>query len=70
MEYKYIAVFESSRDVIKCDKQCKLKELDSRIVPVPEKYSNNCGMSIEFIDKTHFEEIITEIRVKAKIYDK
>ena len=69
---KYIAIFLSSRDVIKCDKHCRAAQIRCRIVPVPEKYSSSCGMSIEFEGEEHqrFVELTKKIDLEVLIYEK
>ena len=69
---KYIAIFLSSRDVIKCDKHCRAEQIKCRIVPVPEKYSSSCGMSIEFEQDEYqrFVELIKKIDLEVLIYEK
>lgn len=69
---RYIAIFRSSRDVIRCDKRCKAETIEVKIVTVPEKFSSSCGMSIEFeeADKERFEKIIDDLEIEVLIYDK
>ena len=69
---KYISIFKSAREVIKCDKQCRAVGMSVRIVPVPERYSSSCGMSIEFDSETKdsFEKIVEDLGIEVKIYEK
>ena len=69
---KYISIFKSAREVILCDRECRNGGLGTRIVPVPERYSSSCGMSVEFDgdNKDGFEEIVKNLGLEVKIYEK
>lgn len=43
----YIVIFKNVRDVIQAERVVKEKGFPYQIVPVPSKYSSECGMCIE-----------------------
>lgn len=69
---KYISVFKSARDVIRLEMECKKNEIECKIIPVPEKYSSSCGMSLEFEEHWHDNiiQIIKKIKIEVLIYEK
>lgn len=69
---KYIAVLQTSAQVIKADKKCREMKLNISVMPLPKKYSSDCGMCLVF-DETKKErvlEVLTMLNLKAEIYDK
>lgn len=69
---KYIAVLETSAQVIKVDKKCREMKLNISVMPLPKKYSSDCGMCLVFdgTKKERVLEIIKMLNFNAKIYDK
>jgi hypothetical protein len=44
---RLLALFQSTRAVIRADKLCKQNEIKGKIIPVPREISSECGMAIE-----------------------
>lgn len=42
-----VAIFRSTREVIRAEALCRREELPGRIIPVPRSVSPLCGMAIE-----------------------
>jgi len=59
---KILFLFKNTRLVIKGEKVLNDKKIKNKIVPVPKKYSSNCGMAIEISPalKTECEDIFKE----------
>jgi len=55
---RFIIVFKNIRQVIKADEALRNHHLPSRIIPVPETISSECGMCIE-LNLDHESSIIT-----------
>jgi hypothetical protein len=51
-----IALFETTRAVLKCERLCKASGIMCKVIPVPRDLSAGCGMAIEFA-KTDVENI-------------
>jgi hypothetical protein len=44
---KVIALFESTRAVIKSERLCKANNIHCKVIPVPRHLSAGCGMALE-----------------------
>jgi hypothetical protein len=44
---KMIALFETTRAVLKCERLCKAAGILCKVIPVPRDLSAGCGMAIE-----------------------
>ncbi len=61
--------FESVRMVIKADKLLQANHIISRIIPVPEYISSECGMCIETNNDNHqtIHKLLTDNNIKHLI---
>lgn len=69
---KYIVIFKNVRNVIQAERIIKEKGFPCQIVPVPSKYSSECGMCIE-IEGQLLPEIDKELNnseLQYNIYQK
>lgn len=62
-----IILFEGARQVIKADKLCRSEGFDVAIVPVPEKYSSECGMCLR-VNSSRCSVIAELLDIKAINY--
>ena len=54
---EYIAVLFTHSDAIKLSRECKKREINHKLMPVPRKLSSNCGVCVNF----HCEEDIKDL---------
>lgn len=66
---KYIALFDSSRTVMKADCACAKALLKSVIMPVPVEYASQCGMCLVFeeSEKASFERIMAQEKIECRL---
>lgn len=66
---QYIAIFENARAVIRAEKACRLAGITAKVMPLPEKYSSECGMSLLLNEAQlePFTTIIKQLSIYAKI---
>jgi hypothetical protein len=55
-------LFTSLKQLIKADDLCQLHQLSTRVIPVPEHLSSDCGMCME----VDFENLIPIIELLEK----
>lgn len=66
---QYIAIFENARGVIRAEKRCREEGIPVKVIPLPERYSSECGMALLFTT-SHREEIdcvLKQLSIQAKI---
>jgi hypothetical protein len=51
-----IALFETTRAVLKCERLCKAAGIQCKVIPVPRDLSAGCGMAIE-LNETDAERV-------------
>lgn len=63
-----IALFESTRAVLKCERLCKAATIQCKVIPVPRDLSTGCGMAIELndTDAEKVESILQNEAIVAK----
>lgn len=68
---KMVAIFCSAREVIKADEALRSSGFEAKVVPVPTKYSSECGLCIEFysVQSLRFAEIMASISLEPLIYE-
>ena len=54
---EYIAVLFTHSDAIKLSRECKKRNINHKLMPVPRKLSSNCGVCVNF----HYEKDIQEL---------
>ena len=66
-----IAVFQTTRLVIKADVACEEAGIPIRIVPVPPAISSDCGMCLEIAEPllSEFTKLMESLAIEMKIYD-
>jgi len=69
---KLLLTFNSTRDVILAEKECKKNGFDCLAVPTPREYSSQCGIALEV--PANQKEAVLELLVKSRrpfsFYDK
>jgi len=66
-----IAIFRTTRSVIKADAACKEAGIMVRVIAVPPTISSECGMCLQ-ITKTQladFISLVDSLAIETKIYD-
>lgn len=66
-----IAVFSTTRSVIKADAACKEAGIAVRVIAVPPTISSECGMCLQLTD-THlpaFIALIESLGIETRLYD-
>jgi len=66
-----IAIFRTTRSVIKSDAACKKAGITVRVIAVPPAISSECGMCLQ-ISKTQladFTSLMDSLAIETKIYD-
>ena len=66
---KYIILFKGIRVLMKADRLCKSGNLLTSVIPIPHKYTTECGMSL-LIDEENiskFEKIATDNNIEFSI---
>ncbi|MCS5422930.1 MULTISPECIES: DUF3343 domain-containing protein [Psychrilyobacter] len=53
----YIAVLFTHSDAIKLSRECKKRNINHKLMPVPRKLSSNCGVCVNF----HYEGDIQDL---------
>jgi len=51
-----ILIFESTYDVLKCEKILKQNEIPYEVLPAPREYSSDCGMALK-VEKGHLDKV-------------
>ena len=66
---RYIILFKGIRVLMKVDKLCKSCSLAVSVIPIPHKYTTECGMSllIDGDDVSKFEKIASENNIEFRI---
>lgn len=59
-----IALFETTRAVLKCERLCKAAAIPCKIIPVPRDLSAGCGMAIE-LNEADAEKVRVLMRNEA-----
>jgi hypothetical protein len=72
MSGKLYLIFETTRNVIVAERECKSAGFVCLAVPVPREFSSKCGIALE-IDRNDEKEILlllSEFRIKPMKYRK
>ena len=66
-----IAVFKTSRWVIKADAACKAAGIPVRVIAVPPTISSECGMCLKLTEEHQegFVCMMDSLAIETKIYD-
>jgi hypothetical protein len=59
---RYLALYRTTRSVIRAERLCRSHGIVCRIIPVPRSISSECGMSIEYepSDRERLEKVCRE----------
>ena len=65
----YIILFKGIRELMKADRLCKREGLSVNAIPIPHKYTTECGMSlvIDECNISKFKEIATGNDIEFQI---
>jgi len=55
---EYIAVLFTHSDAIKLSRECKKREINHKLMPVPRKLSSNCGVCVDFHSEEDIQDLI------------
>lgn len=68
---RHIALFQNVRQVVKIDEAARQRGIATRIVPVPERFSTECGMCIELTQNnyTPFIKLAADLGFNPEIHD-
>ncbi|HBM14746.1 MAG TPA: hypothetical protein DD381_00115 [Lentisphaeria bacterium] len=64
MSNKILLTFNSTRDVILAEKECKKNGFECIAVPTPREYSSRCGIALEV--PITLKEVVIELMKKTK----
>jgi len=66
-----IAVFRTTRAVIKADAACKETGVPVRVIAVPPNISSDCGMCLQITENqiSDFISLMESLNIEIKIYD-
>jgi len=66
-----IAVFRTTRAVIKADAACRENAVPVRVITVPPTISSDCGMCLKITDHQlpEFISLMDSLNIEIKIYD-
>ena len=66
-----IAIFRTTRSVIKADAACKEAGIAARVVAVPGSISSECGMCLQIAENNLvvFNSLMETLEIEIKIYD-
>jgi hypothetical protein len=66
---RIVIVFQNIRQVIKADNALRANNILSRIIPVPEKISSECGMCIELdpVDELKIRSILDNEQLSYRL---
>lgn len=66
-----IAIFRTTRSVIKADAACKEAGIKVRVVAVPPTISSECGMCLQITETqlADFTSLMDSKAIETKIYD-
>lgn len=69
---KILLTFNSTRDVILAEKECKKNGFDCLAVPTPREYSAQCGIALEvpLSQKELVIELLKQTKRPFKFFDK
>ncbi len=69
---KILLTFNSTRDVILAEKECKNNGFDCLAVPTPREYSSQCGIALEVpvMQKDSVLELLNKTQRPFKFFDK
>jgi len=67
-----LALFDSTRAVIKAERLCKSKGIACKIIPVPHDLSAECGMALSFKpeDYVQIEQLFREEVIVARFFER
>ena len=64
-----IAIFESARRVVQAERICRTSGIFVKVVPLPEKYSSECGMGLVIESGgSDFKKLMESKGIKVEIY--
>jgi len=66
-----IAIFRTTRSVIKADAACKNAGITVRVIAVPPTISSECGMCLQISETqlANFSSLMESLAIETKIYD-
>jgi hypothetical protein len=66
-----VALFHSARAVIKADAACQKAGLPTKVLPVPERLSSECGMCLAVSEaiEADFLQLMQEKQIEVTLYD-
>ncbi len=64
-----IALFETTRAVLKCERLCKVASIQCKVIPVPRDLSAGCGMAIVLseVDAERVENMLRDEAIEVRL---
>ena len=65
-----LALFQSTRAVIKAERLCEQNNIRCKVIPVPRDLSSECGMALEIPDEdiARAQEVFAREGLKVKFH--
>lgn len=57
---EYLATFYTHFGAVKYHRYLRLQGIGAEMMPIPRKYSNNCGIGVKFAAEVKIEHLISE----------
>jgi len=68
---KYILLFQTTHSVIKTERLCKAAHIPCTTIPVPRKFTADCGIGLEISAEVlaNVKQILADNTISAQIHE-